>query len=104
MIIHTNAKVDEDIDLLCNTLNAEAGRFMYNAHDRHLYYVLLRAQAAITTLAELAIEPVLKSCRRCEHYDGGCQLEPKKWANWRIMENRRPDWCPKVKEEETEDD
>ena len=48
MVIQTSIKDKEDLDLLCNTLNAEAGRFMYT--DQHLRNVLLRAQAAIVAL------------------------------------------------------
>lgn len=51
MIIETSVKPEEDLDLLCNTLNAEAGRFLYS--DPHLYQVLIRAQAAIQSLLEL---------------------------------------------------
>lgn len=49
MIIETFARPNEDVDLLCNTLNAQAGRFMHS--DYFLYCVLVRAQAAIVTLA-----------------------------------------------------
>ena len=38
----------ENVDLFLNTLNAEAGRFLYS--DQHLYRVLLRAQAIISAL------------------------------------------------------
>jgi len=51
MIIETFAKSEEDTDLLCNTLNAEAGRFFHS--DPHLRCVLLRAQAAIVSLEQL---------------------------------------------------
>ena len=51
MIIETSMKPEEDLDLLCNTLNAEAGRFLQS--DPYHYQVLTRAQAAIQTLAEL---------------------------------------------------
>lgn len=51
-VIKTTAKDEEDLDLLCNTLNAEAGRFLYT--DKHLYCVLIRAQAAITQLDEMS--------------------------------------------------
>lgn len=51
MIIETSVKPEEDLDLLCNTLNAEAGRFLQS--DPHHYRVLIRAQAAIQTLVEL---------------------------------------------------
>ena len=51
MIIQTSVKDSEDLDLLCNTLNAEAGRFQYT--DQHLRDVLLRAQAAVVALEEL---------------------------------------------------
>ncbi len=43
----TNKK---DLDLLVNTLNAEAGRFLYS--DPHLYKVLIQAQEAILTLSD----------------------------------------------------
>lgn len=49
MTVQTAIK-EEDVDLLCNTLNAEAGRFNYS--DPSLRMVLLRAQATITALAE----------------------------------------------------
>lgn len=45
VLISTSVKDIEDTDLLCNTLNAQAGRFLYS--DQHLRYALLRAQAAI---------------------------------------------------------
>lgn len=38
----------EDVDLFLNTLNAEAGRFLYS--DQYLHKVLLRAQAIISAL------------------------------------------------------
>lgn len=50
MIIRTSIKDNEDLDLLCNTLNAQAGRFLYS--DPHLYAVIIRAQAAIVALEE----------------------------------------------------
>ena len=34
------------------------------------------------------------NCSLCEHYDGTCLLSPKNWEIWRLMEKRRPDWCP----------
>lgn len=51
MIIETAVNPEEDLDLLCNTLNAEAGRFLYS--DPHHYRVLIRAQMAITEFSKL---------------------------------------------------
>ena len=52
MILNTFARDDEDTDLLCNTLNAQAGWCLLSddAHLRQLYYVLIRAQAVIVEL------------------------------------------------------
>ena len=54
MIIETALKSEEDLDLLSNTLNAQAGRFLYS--DLALYYAILRAQAAIDTLTRMLEE------------------------------------------------
>lgn len=51
MIIETAIKPEEDLDLLCNSLNAQAGRFLYS--DPALSNYLLRAQAAINKLCEI---------------------------------------------------
>lgn len=51
MIIETAVNQEEDLDSLCNTLNAEAGRFLYS--DNHLYCILIRAQMAIAELSKL---------------------------------------------------
>ena len=51
MIIETAIKAEEDLDLLCNSLNAQAGRFLYS--DPTLRNYLLRAQAAISSLCEM---------------------------------------------------
>ena len=51
MIIETAIKSEEDLDLLCNSLNAQAGRFFYSDPDLRNY--LLRAQAAINSLCEI---------------------------------------------------
>ena len=51
MIIQTSVKEEEDLDLLSNTLNAEAGRFLYSDHN--LYCVIIRAQMAIAELQRL---------------------------------------------------
>ena len=59
MIIPTSLKDEEDLDLLCNTLNAEAGRFMYK--DTRLRQILLRAQAAIVSLEALLQERRIRS-------------------------------------------
>lgn len=40
--------LDFDLDLLCNTFNAESGRFKYS--DPHLSTVLLKAQSVINQL------------------------------------------------------
>lgn len=49
MVIQTSIK-EEDIDLLCNSINTQAGRFNYS--DPYLRQLLLRAQAAIVLLAD----------------------------------------------------
>jgi len=54
MIIKTSVKSEEDLDLLSNTLNAQAGRFLYS--DPALYYAILRAQAAIDALTRMLNE------------------------------------------------
>lgn len=51
MIIETAIKYEENLDLLCNSLNAQAGRFLYS--DPDLCNYLLRAQAAINSLCEM---------------------------------------------------
>lgn len=51
LTIETAIKQEEDLDLLCNSLNAQAGRFKYS--DPVLRCYLLRAQAAINSLCEM---------------------------------------------------
>lgn len=51
IIIETAINPEEDLDLLCNSLNAQAGRFSYS--DPALRNYLLRAQAAISRLREM---------------------------------------------------
>lgn len=34
------------------------------------------------------------NCSLCEYYDGTCLLSQKNWEIWKLMEKRRPDWCP----------
>lgn len=52
MIIETAMNPEEDLDLLCNTLNAEAGRFLHSDNN-YLYCILIRAQMAIMELTKL---------------------------------------------------
>lgn len=42
------------------------------------------------------------NCSECEYYDGTCLLSPKNWEIWRLMEQRRPLWCP-LDEEQTKE-
>ena len=51
LTIKTALKQEEDLDLLCNSLNAQAGRFLYS--DPALRDYLLRAQAAINSLCKM---------------------------------------------------
>ncbi len=60
MIIETAIKPEEDLDLLCNSLNAQAGRFKYS--DPALRNYLLRAQAAINSLCEM-LESKERTCK-----------------------------------------
>ena len=59
VFIQTWEKDNEDLNLLSNTLNAEAGRFRIS--DKHVYYVLLRAQAAIEALRTMLREERIKN-------------------------------------------
>ena len=51
-VINTAIKEDEDLDLLCNSLNALAGR-LQRIDNSNAYFFILRAQAAIDALRDM---------------------------------------------------